>query len=495
MEKPWRAGAALTALLVVLAGCSTDEEENSPDPDQITVLLDEADEEITERVGDAGAFDEHPHQPEGVEINVAHPEFEGAEEFSQGLADRVDAEVQDFRGASRDPVSLDIDWEITGAGEGVLGVRLVRTEEDMHGLRQGYATYWYDESTGHTASSTELLADQESLEELNELVRTELADEEEVDVEGLYPVLRTYDSMGFNTEGDFVVEFDDGHLSPVEEGHPPSAEPGRITAVLDHGAVEPLLSELGAQAREASLVDEPVLVMQEPDEPPEEEEEEANRVPGVIEAENPDVDCFDGVTRCIALTFDDGPDEATPELLDLFEEEGVQATFFLNGGPTLTRPWVLRRAYSEGHEIANHGDLHEEMPEEFADDEFPEQVAAVSAMVRRQTGHSVELFRPPYGATSPELLEQIEQQNMAEVLWTLDSEDWEGLDSDEIVERVALNAEPSDIVLLHDTQPETVAAVPELVERLDALDFEMVTVSQALGGLEPGDTYPPEGLG
>lgn len=457
------------------------------DPERLTVLADEVGDGVGEWRGDARDFTGHPHEPEGVEVSVAYPEFEGADAFAEGLAARVDQEVRDFRAGTRDPVRLDVDWELVAAGDGVLGVRLVRTEEDMHGLREGYATYWYDAHDLSVSSSTELLRGQEELVRLNAIAREELADDEDVDPDAFHPVLRTYDSIGFNASGDLVVEFDDGHLSPIVDGHVPDSAPGRRAVVVGHERAAPLLSDLGERAREAALVAEPDLAL------PAARSDDAGDgpPPGVVTAGDPEVDCQDGETRCVALTFDDGPVDATPHLLDVLAEEGVTASFFLNGGPTLTRPSVLRRAYAEGHEIASHGDEHEHM-NKMDPGRLAAQTAAVSAMVRRQTGFTVEQFRPPFGATNDDVHEEITAQDMAEVAWTVDSGDWKGHDRDEIVETVLDGVEPGAVVLLHDPRPATLAAVPEIVERLRAEDYVFVTSSQALGGPEPGNVYPPD---
>lgn len=498
VARPWLPGVAAMVLLMPLAGCET-EGSASDEHDAMAVLVDgtgedsgSADHEgVTVRTGDAGSFEDHPYVPEGVDISVAYPEFEGADPFSEGLAERVDTEVADFRAGTRDPVALTIDWQITAVDPGVLGVRLVRTEEDMHGLREGYSTHWYDAAAGNTAYSTELLAGQEELETVNGLVREHLTDDEDVDTATLHPVLRTYDSMGFNDTGDLVVEFDDGHLSAAEEGHVPSSEPGRKTAVLDAEEIEPLLSDLGRRARDASLSDEEQVTVAEADP----DAEEPGPVPGVVSAQDPDVDCYEDGTRCIALTFDDGPHEHTPELLDLLAEEDVTASFFLNGNPALSQPGTIRRIYAEGHEVASHSDLHENMPEEFDEEELPAQIAAVSSMVRRQTGHSVELFRPPFGATSDAMLEEIGAQGMAEILWNVDSDDWRDVPTEQIVANVVSGAAPNTIVLLHDPLETTMEAAPQIIEELKALDYEFVSVSQALGGAETGESYPPGGLG
>ncbi|MEV2274994.1 polysaccharide deacetylase family protein [Nocardiopsis sp. NPDC049922] len=477
-------GAVIAAVSLTATACATPESDASA-ADRIAVVLDAAEGPVSEWTGDAADFADHPYVPEGLAVTVAYPEFEGAPAFADGLARLVDREVLDFRGASRDPVSLTVDWEVVAAGDGVLGVRLIRTEEDLHGLRQGYETYWYDAATGLTRYSSELIAGQEELAELNRILRAELADHPDVDVEGLLPIRASYDSIGFNTEGDLVVEFDDGHLSPVREGHPPDSSPGRIAVAVDAAEAEPLLSELGGRARAASLREEPDYAVPAAGETP----DPRPAVPGEVVAGDQDLDCRDEGVRCVALTFDDGPADTSVHLLDVLAEEEVAATFFLNADPALTRPWVYRRAYAEGHEIASHNDQHEHMPDMPVAD-LPRQVSTVSAIVSRHTGHTVLLFRPPFGDSSPEVLDEIGEQGMAQVLWNVDSQDWEGLHRGGIVDRVVGTAERDAVVLLHDTLPPTVAAVPGIIERLREHGFAFATVSQVIGEPEPGESYP-----
>jgi len=59
------------------------------------------------------------------------------------------------------------------------------------------------------------------------------------------------------------------------------------------------------------------------------------------------------------LTFDDGPSQAvTPLILDLLKKENIKATFFVLGTNVKANPEILKRAYIEGHYIANHGYSH-----------------------------------------------------------------------------------------------------------------------------------------
>ena len=60
------------------------------------------------------------------------------------------------------------------------------------------------------------------------------------------------------------------------------------------------------------------------------------------------------------LTFDDGPSQTvTPLVLDLLKKENIKATFFVLGTRVKVNPDIVKRAYNEGHYIANHGYTHE----------------------------------------------------------------------------------------------------------------------------------------
>src|SRR5262249_7270577 len=62
--------------------------------------------------------------------------------------------------------------------------------------------------------------------------------------------------------------------------------------------------------------------------------------------------------RAIALTFDDGPSESTPRLLDLLDRLRIPATFFVCGMNVRRLPETLRAAARAGHEIGNHTYSH-----------------------------------------------------------------------------------------------------------------------------------------
>ena len=66
-----------------------------------------------------------------------------------------------------------------------------------------------------------------------------------------------------------------------------------------------------------------------------------------------------GTEKVAFLTFDDGPNvSVTPKVLDILKDEEVKASFFVIGKNVDSHPEIVKRAYDEGHFIANHGYDH-----------------------------------------------------------------------------------------------------------------------------------------
>ncbi|MFD0773842.1 polysaccharide deacetylase family protein [Streptomonospora algeriensis] len=477
---------AIALALLVLTGClgseadpasSGDSASAGPAPaegaeDKLTVVdtshipgLQE--ETITEDVED------------GVEIEISYPRIPAAGPFAERLAEITAQEAQDFAGATPKTQSYSVDWQVSVAGGNVLAVRLTQREKDGDGERTGYSTYWYNTESGRTAYSTELLAGQNQLEELDGLVKKRIEDRDGVDASSLQPIAELYDSMGFNPEGDLVAEFDEGQIAPAKHG--------RVRAVVPEKQARPLLSPFGKRAQKAAVVVTPEFRIGNAASAPK-DSAPAGSVPGILSTTPDDVDCQDPGSKCIALTFDDGPSGRTPELLDALAEYDARATFFLAGGPVREHPGTVRRTYAEGHELANHTVHHPDLTSLDASS-IAEELTTANELVRRETGFTMDLMRPPYGATDDVVAEVTEKLGQAQILWDVDTNDWRDRDSGIVSKRAVERAQPGSIVLMHDIHDTTIDAVPRILERLDEKGYTMVTVSQLLGETVAGEEY------
>ncbi|WP_326619774.1 polysaccharide deacetylase family protein [Streptomyces decoyicus] len=203
------------------------------------------------------------------------------------------------------------------------------------------------------------------------------------------------------------------------------------------------------------------------------------------------VDCRKA--KCVALTFDAGPSENTPRLLDILKKEKVHATFFMLGENHVDkRPAEVKRIDAEGHELANHTWSHQILTD-IEPAEAERELSRVQEAVRNITGKTPRLMRPPQGRTDEEVSKISKDLGLAQVLWSVTAKDYQTNDSALITKRVLEQTERDGIILLHDIYKGTVPAVPGILKELKKRGYTVVTVSQLLSPAkaEPGMVYRP----
>lgn len=151
----------------------------------------------------------------------------------------------------------------------------------------------------------------------------------------------------------------------------------------------------------------------------------------------------------IALTFDDGPlPPYTEQVLDILKSRKIRATFFVCGKDVEQHPHIVHRIHSEGHAIGNHTWSHSYLYF-MSRKKIAEEVDRTQEAIRRSTGLTPKLFRPPYGSRWLGLYPVLNQRGMNLVQWSLSAEDWK-LGPDEIVRTVQSSLRPGAIILMHD---------------------------------------------
>lgn len=201
----------------------------------------------------------------------------------------------------------------------------------------------------------------------------------------------------------------------------------------------------------------------------------------------------------IVLTFDDGPgmdgdQPLTETVLDILAEEQVKATFFVLGTQIAAgREHILRRTFAEGHEIGNHSYSHAILTD-VDDTKIRQELEDTNALIEQVTGQLPTVMRPPTGAQNEQVRAISEALGLAVVNWSWQStpEDWNHHDNpDYISEHVIEHAGNGHIVLLHDINQGTIAALPDMIAGLKEKGFRFMTVSELLSHL--GDEHPKPG--
>ena len=198
-------------------------------------------------------------------------------------------------------------------------------------------------------------------------------------------------------------------------------------------------------------------------------------------------------SKKLAITFDDGPDaNYTPKILDILKKYNVPATFFVIGSNANSNQGILKRIVDDGNEIGNHTYTHPNISAISAQ-QFNIELDATERLFEGVLGRKSLLFRPPYSEdVEPNTPDQVQPLIATKVLgyytvgMHIDPSDWNKPGTDQIVNTVVSEAQNGDgnIILLHDSggnRDETVAALPQIIERLQAQGFQFVTVSDLMG--------------
>ncbi|MGE4427645.1 MAG: polysaccharide deacetylase family protein [Solirubrobacteraceae bacterium] len=179
----------------------------------------------------------------------------------------------------------------------------------------------------------------------------------------------------------------------------------------------------------------------------------------------------------VALTFDDGPATITSRWLDVLREHDAVGTFFVLGSQVHGRESLLRRMVREGHAVGNHSYDHANLAGGGRG-----QLGRTNAIIRAASGVQPCVFRPPGGATSGALDAEVRSAGMHDVLWSIDTNDWQGPGAATIASR-ALAAGRGGIVLMHDgggPREPGLAALPTIIRGLRARGYRLVTVPDLL---------------
>jgi len=200
----------------------------------------------------------------------------------------------------------------------------------------------------------------------------------------------------------------------------------------------------------------------------------------------------------VVLTFDDGPVPSyTSRILETLASECVKATFFMVGRMARTYPSLVRRVYNEGHTVANHSQNHpftfNKMTVAQAAQEIEEGHASLVSALGDERAIA-PFFRIPGLLRQNSVEQYLAAHNY--MTWSVDfvADDWTHIKSQEITRRAInrIEARGRGILLLHDIQPATALALPDILKELKARGFKIVHVVPATGDRPKTVTEPEQ---
>ena len=179
--------------------------------------------------------------------------------------------------------------------------------------------------------------------------------------------------------------------------------------------------------------------------------------------------------KLIAITYDDGPSQYTAELLDGLKARGAKATFFMVGYQAQARPAIVRRAWMEGHQVANHTWDHPQLTRQgWAG--VQSQVSRTDAMLDSAIGFDQNyMLRPPYGDYNQSVLNAA---GVPAVFWSMNTSDYTTSSASVVCNQIVNAAHDGGICCIHDTHYSTVVGSLQAISILQQRGYQFVTIEE-----------------
>src|ERR1700681_5043860 len=181
----------------------------------------------------------------------------------------------------------------------------------------------------------------------------------------------------------------------------------------------------------------------------------------------------------VVLTFDDGPWPGnTPAVLKALADECTKAVFFPIGKHTTYHPEILRQVAAAGHTIGGHTWSHAHLDsKKLTEQQAKEEIEKGFSAVKMALGAApAPFFRFPALVHTQATTEHLGSRNIAMFSCDVDSNDFKSSSPDQVIQNVMtkLDKQGKGIILMHDLQKHTAAALPTLLRRLKAGGYKVV---------------------
>ncbi len=392
-------------------------------------------------------------------VSIEYPVTKN-EKINHTIANAIDKTDRNFRGAVLLATTFDqpptetISYQVTHNNSVALSI-IVNIKQDMHGAHPVSLThFWtFDKKSGEVITLNDLT--EQSEKAIGEIVAAARNNIKETIKQRQQAELDLNETITQETLSNFVITDGGNSLGwPIGQASLLPSAYGEMTIKVPIAAVAKYLQN--PTARKLANIPKP----------PEPKPKPVPAAPTPAAA-----------GKTIALTFDDGPGPYTAQLLDILDQHGAKATFFLIGSKVSSQANVVRSIHARGHQLGNHSWSHPELPK-LPVDQIADEIDRTNEAIRQATGVKPSILRPPYGAVNGVVLEQIRLRGMSSILWSVDTRDWADRNSNIVCSRAVAGAHPGAVILMHDIHQTSVGAVPCILSALKQQGYSFVTIQR-----------------
>lgn len=187
-------------------------------------------------------------------------------------------------------------------------------------------------------------------------------------------------------------------------------------------------------------------------------------------------------TPVVALTFDTvSGSDTTAQILDILETNQIPAAFFITGAWADAHPEDVKQIAEAGHILGSSGENHKNMVQ-LSNTECEHELTALHQKIKDLTGLDMTFFRPPYGASTPQLIHIAKNCGYTAVGWNCDSMDWKDYGTEAIINAVCRNSELKNgaIIRMHLGTENTAEALEAIILNLKERGYDFVPLSEFL---------------
>ena len=190
----------------------------------------------------------------------------------------------------------------------------------------------------------------------------------------------------------------------------------------------------------------------------------------------------DPFVKEIALTFDDGPREhGVQEIMQVLDSYDVKGTFFVVGKFAQRYGGITLALNKAGHEIENHTYTHPRLYRLWIE-KIMREAERCDEVLEALNIRKTRFLRPPGGGYNLAIFHALRRMNLRLGLWSINTAYYTGRPADEIVRLTLSMAAPGAVVLMHSGVPNTVEALPAIIEALRERGYTLVTLNELWNG-------------
>lgn len=171
--------------------------------------------------------------------------------------------------------------------------------------------------------------------------------------------------------------------------------------------------------------------------------------------------------------------ENIDSIIDSLSKMKVSATFYITGEIAEKYPDEIKKIVNNGNEIGSLSDKYTNLKNK-SEEEIKNSIVEANVKIEKTIGRKVSTFRPPYGECNETIIKQARSQNLSVVQWNIDSLDYNGLNGEEIWERINENLCPGSIILMHNSAQYAANSLEDIIHNIQEKGYEIKTVNKLI---------------